>query len=342
MSEDTEIDDTTSGSGNPLASEPIELEVAAAEAGERLDRWLGRRLRPTYSRSFLVTRIDDGGVLVNGKKVRPSYPIEQGDRVVVDARLPDRAPKGEPIAIDVLYEDDHVAVVVKPVGMLVHPSGGSGTGGTLINALLHRWPSVATVGSPERPGIVHRLDRDTSGLMVVALSNPARVKLVNQFKARTVKKEYRAIVVGKVALHSDYIDLAMGPDKSHPERQRIDLQNGKPASTYYEVCERLPGFTYLRCHPLTGRTHQIRLHLSHLGHPCVADPIYGRNTSVVWRRLLEEREAAGLPSPQIRRQALHALRLRFTHPVDGREIDMQAPLAPDMEELLVFLRGLKS
>lgn len=341
MSEDSEVDEVpgeSGAAGGPVA--PIELVVEPGEAGERLDRWLGRKLRPTYSRSFLVTRIEEGAVVVNGAAVRPAYPIAAGDKVVVDANVPDRAPKGEAIALEVLYEDDHLAVVVKPVGMLVHPAIGGG-GGTLVNALLHRWPKMATVGPMERPGIVHRLDRDTSGLMVVALSNPARVKLVNQFKARTVKKEYRAIVVGKVALQSDYIDLAIAQDKSHPERQRIDLRDGKPASTYYEVVERLPGYTYLRCHPLTGRTHQIRLHLAHLGHPCVADPIYGRNHGVAWRRLVEEREKAGMPLPQIRRQALHALRLRFTHPVDGREIDVESKLAPDMEELLVFLRGLR-
>jgi 23S rRNA pseudouridine1911/1915/1917 synthase len=340
VSEDGEVDEAAGEGGDAGAVERIELEVLPEEAGERLDRWLGRKLRPTYSRSFLVTRIEEGAVVVNGAPVRQAYQIAAGDKVVVDARVPDRAPKGEPIALEVPYEDDHLAVVVKPVGMLVHPSGAGGSG-TLVNAMLHRWPKVATVGPMDRPGIVHRLDRDTSGVMVVALTNPARVKLVNQFKARTVKKEYRAIVVGKVALQSDYIDLAMGQDKSHPERQRIDLRDGKPASTYYEVVERLPGYTYVRCHPLTGRTHQIRLHLAHLGHPCVADPIYGRNHGVAWRRLVEDREKAGMPLPQIRRQALHALRLRFIHPVDGREIDVESKLAPDMEELLVFLRGLK-
>lgn len=323
------------------ATTRFDLLVEAAEAGERLDRWLGRKLRPTWSRSFLVHRIEAGAVTVNGKTVRPAYKTVAGDAVAVDvAPPPDGVPKPEPIELDVIYEDDHLAVLKKPVGMLVHP-GASVSSGTLVNGMLHRWPRVASVGSPERPGIVHRLDRDTSGVMVVALSNEARVKLVQQFKTRVVKKEYRAIVIGKVALQSDYIDLPIGPDPRHPERQRIDVQDGKPASTFYEVVERLRGYTYLRAYPMTGRTHQIRLHLSHLGHPCVADPLYGRQITLPWRRMLEEREQSGLPVPKIRRQALHALKLRFTHPVDGREMAFETPLAEDMQELLEFLRSLR-
>jgi len=323
------------------ATTRFDLVVATEEAGERLDRWLGRKLRPTYSRSFLVHRIEAGAVTVNGKSVRPAYKTVAGDAIAVDAAPPpDGVPTAEPLALDVIYEDDHLAVLRKPVGMLVHP-GATVSGGTLVNGLLHRWPRIATVGAPERPGIVHRLDRDTSGVMVVALSNEARVKLVQQFKTRVVKKEYRAVVVGKVSLQSDYVDLPIGPDPRQPDRQRIDVQEGKPASTFYEVVERLRGYTYLRAYPMTGRTHQIRLHLSHLGHPCVADPIYGRQAQQPWRRLLEERERAGLPVPSIRRQALHALKLRFTHPVDGREMAFEAPLAADMEELLAFLRKLR-
>jgi 23S rRNA pseudouridine1911/1915/1917 synthase len=323
------------------APEKIALTVETTEAGERLDRWLGRRLRPAFSRSFLAQRIEAGAVLVNGRSVRPAYPIAAGDTVVVDATPPpDRAPRPEPIPLEVLYEDEHVIVIDKPVGMLVHPGGGGQTG-TVVNALLARRPEAAAVGAPERPGIVHRLDRDTSGAMVCALTNLARYKLVQQFKARTVKKEYRAIVVGKVAFESDYVDLPIGPDLKHPERQKIDFENGKPASTFYEVLERLPGYTYLRAHPLTGRTHQIRLHLAHIGHPCVADPLYGRQAGQQYRRLLEQRTKAGLTVPSIRRQALHALRLRFVHPVDGREIDVEAPLPADVAELLDFLRGLR-
>jgi 23S rRNA pseudouridine1911/1915/1917 synthase len=326
-----------SGSGVPPA--PIALTVEPAEAGERLDRWLGKRLRPTYSRSFLVDRIEAGAVLVNGRTVRPAYPIVAGDAIHVDPTPPpDRTPKAEPIPLRVLYEDDHVLAIDKPVGMLVHPGIG-GQSGTFVNALLHRHPHVATVGSLDRPGIVHRLDRDTSGVMICALSNLARHRLVQQFKARTVKKEYRAIVVGKVVLQSDYIDLPIAQDFKHPERQKIDLQHGKPSSTFYEVIERLPGYTYLRAHPLTGRTHQIRLHLAHLGHPCVADPLYGRQAGLAYRRLLEERERAGLPIPSIRRQALHAFKLRFIHPIDGREIAIEAPLADDMTQLLETLRA---
>jgi 23S rRNA pseudouridine1911/1915/1917 synthase len=333
-------DEVAEEAAAPLAAR-FDLKVEAGEAGERLDRWLGRKLRPTYSRSFLVRRIEEGAVLVNGKEVRASYPIEAGDAIAVDATPADRTPKAEPIELKVLYEDEHLIAIDKPIGMLVHPGVGGQTG-TLVNALLHRHPQVATVGSPDRPGIVHRLDRDTTGVMICALSNQARWKLVQQFKTRVVKKEYRAVVVGKVALQSDYIDLPIAQDFKHPERQKIDLEHGKPSSTFYDVVERLPGYTHVRAHPLTGRTHQIRIHLAHLGHPCVADPLYGRQAQLPWRRLLEEREAAGRPVPAIRRQALHAFRIRFVHPVDGREISVESPLAPDMLELLEFLRSLRA
>ena len=320
---------------------PLRFSVTVAEAGERLDRWLGNKLRPTWSRSFLVGRIEEGAVRVDGRAVRPSHPIAAGEEVVFDPTPPpDKAPKPEAIPFHVFYEDAHLAVIRKPLGMVVHPGAGTASG-TLVNALLHRWPQIATVGVPERPGIVHRLDRDTSGIMVVALSNSARYKLVLQWKNRQVKKEYRAIVVGKIALQSDYIDLPLGQDPKHPERQRVDVAGGKPSSTFYDVIERLPGYTYVRCSPLTGRTHQIRVHLSHLGHPCVADPLYGRQIGQQFRRLLDQRERAGLSTVDFRRQALHAFRLRFTHPVDGREIDYECPLEEDMERLLAFLQGLK-
>ncbi len=329
-------------SDESAAPGPIALTVESGDAGERLDRWLGRRLRPTFSRSFLVQRIEAGAVLVNGKCVRSSYPIVAGDAVLVDPTPPaDRTPKAEPIDLKVLYEDEHVLAIDKPVGMLVHPGVG-GQSGTVVNGLLHRHPSVATVGSPERPGIVHRLDRDTSGVMLCALTNQARWKLVQQFKLRTIRKEYRAIVVGKLALQSDYVDLPIAQDFKHPERQKIDLEHGKPSSTFYEVVERLPGYTYLRAHPLTGRTHQIRIHLAHLGHPCVADPLYGRQAGLQYRRLLADHESQGRPVPSIRRQALHAFKLRFVHPVDGREIAVESPLPQDMQELLDFLRSLRA
>jgi 23S rRNA pseudouridine1911/1915/1917 synthase len=330
--------------GEEEAGEPgarFALTVEASEAGERLDRWLGKKLRPSYSRSFLVHRIEEGAVLVNGKPVRPAYPIAAGDSIEVDASAPSLPSiRPEPIELKVLHEDEHVLAIDKPAGMLVHPGIGGETG-TVVNALLHRHPEVATVGAPARPGIVHRLDRDTTGVMVLALTNEARHGLVKQFKSRTIEKEYHAVVVGKVALQSDYIDLPIAQDFKHPERQRIDLEHGKPSSTFYEVIERLPGYTYLRVHPFTGRTHQIRLHLSHLGHPCVADPLYGRQAGVQYRRLIDERERDGLPIASIRRQALHAHRLRFVHPVDGRTITLEAPLAADMLELLAFLRGLR-
>ncbi len=307
--------------------------------GDRLDRFLGRQLYPSYSRSYLSQLIRDGRVLVNQQMVdRPSHRLELDDQI--EATLgppPSQTPQAEDLPLNVIYEDQDLVVINKPAGLLVHPVGPY-QGGTLVNALLHHYPEIETVGVVHRPGIVHRLDRLTSGVMVVARSNRARSGLVGQFKERLVKKEYRAIVVGKMSLISDYIDLPIGTDPKHHERMRIDLTEGKPASTFYEVEERFPGFTAVKAFPLSGRTHQIRIHLAQLGHPVVMDPIYGKSVGTAYTRFRQKREKEGKRVPSIRRQALHAHRLRFVHPVDGRTMEWESPIPADIEELGAALR----
>ena len=194
-------------------------------------------------------------------------------------------------------------------------------------------------GTSYRPGIVHRLDRMTSGIMLVAKTNRARLRLVEQFKERTIKKEYRAVVVGKVALQSDFIDFPIGPHPRHHERMRIDLEKGKPASTFYEVLERLCGLTYLRVSPRTGRTHQIRLHLAQLGFPVVMDTLYMGNAKAQYQRVLIQKFGSEEAAYVMPRLALHAYRIGFEHPIDGRQMDLSAPLAADIEGLLAAFRS---
>lgn len=313
---------------------PVRIDVAEGEQAERLDRYLGRVLYPRFSRSYLSGLVRAGKILVNGAAVKPSYRLEPGDHIEGEVGQPSRdTPEAEAVPLELLYEDSHLAVIHKPAGMLVHPGSSSAQqSGTVVNGLLHRYPGVVSVGVIDRPGIVHRLDRDTSGVMIVALSNQARLGLVNQFKARQVKKQYVAIVHGKVTLQSDYIDLPIGQHPKQHDRMRIDLKEGKASSTFYEVEERFERYTVLKVYPLTGRTHQIRVHLAHLGHPVVADPAYGKSAAQMYRRLRDDLGAKGR-TLLLQRQALHAHRVQFLHPVDGRTMEFKVPLPADMEDL---------
>jgi 23S rRNA pseudouridine1911/1915/1917 synthase len=222
--------------------------------------------------------------------------------------------------------------------LVIHPGTGCKEG-TLVNALLFHYPEIARVGIAFRPGIVHRLDRDTSGVMIVALSNLARYHLVEQFKNRKVKKEYHTLVVGEVPYDSDYIDLPIARDPKNPERMKVDRKAGKPASSFYEVIERFNGFTYVKVLPHTGRTHQIRVHMGHLGFPVIADSLYGRDKGRKYWSLLERIKAEDRPVPLISRHALHARKLSFCHPVSDESMTFESPLPRDMEQLLEWLRA---
>jgi 23S rRNA pseudouridine1911/1915/1917 synthase len=321
--------------------EQLDFVVAPAAAGERLDRYLGRELTPTYSRSYLAGLISAGKVHVNGDTAKPSYRILPGDQIAVTLEEPPGSlPKPEPIELSVIHEDAAVVVINKRPGLLMHPGPGTRSG-TLVNGLLQRYPETARVGVAFRPGLVHRLDRDTSGIVVVARTEAAREALVRQFKNRTVKKEYRAIVVGKLPFDSDYIDLPLGKDPRHGDRMRVDLDKGKPSSTYYEVVERLPGFTFVRVMPFTGRTHQIRVHFSHLGFPVVADATYGKRAGQSYFQWRDKLALEGKPMPRLERHALHAYRIEFDHPLTGARQAFEAPLPEDMVELLEMLRGAR-
>jgi 23S rRNA pseudouridine1911/1915/1917 synthase len=303
------------------------LSVPIADAGERLDRWLAARV-PELSRARLQALIDAGHVHVDGSIPKASRRLAGGEHVslVIPAAPPETlAP--EAIALAVLYEDDDVLVVDKPAGMVVHPGAGHPTG-TLAAAVLAHAPGTAGVGGPRRPGIVHRLDKDTSGLLVMAKTARAYDSLTAQLSARTVTRRYRAIVHGRVKANEGVVDAPIG---RHP-RDRIRmavLARGKRAVTRYKVLERFPRFSDLDVRLETGRTHQIRVHMASLGHPVAGDDLYGGRTG-----------RSPLPV-SLEGLALHAAELAFVHPVTESRLQFTSALPSRMERLLSQLRDAR-
>lgn len=291
--------------------------VSAGEAAERIDRFLARQGLPV-SRSQIQRGLDEGVIDVNGRRVKPAYLIRPGDRITI--RHPPPTPlalPAEPIPLDVVYEDGDLLVIDKPAGLVVHPAPGHASG-TLVNALLHHCRDLAGIGGKERPGIVHRLDKDTSGLLVAAKHDAAHSGLMRQFKAHTIARRYLAIVAGDVRPRKGTIDVAIGRDVW--ERKKISPRTTSPKSavSHYEVVERFVTATLVAVTLETGRTHQIRVHMAHKGYPVLGDPAYGG------------RRAAPPPGVPVRRQMLHAQHLGFVHPVTGRAMTFSAPLPEDM------------
>jgi 23S rRNA pseudouridine1911/1915/1917 synthase len=260
--------------------------------------------------------IDQGFLLVNGKKEKPRYIARTGDEVVLSlAPLPrDEALKPEDIPLDVVYEDEHIAVINKPAGMVVHPAAGN-WGGTLVNALLFHCGKLADSDDEARPGIVHRLDKDTSGIIVVAKNSRAMRSLAKQFQKRKVKKKYVALVKGRVEMDNGVIDAPVGRHPSNRQKMAVDTEGAREARTVYHVVKRYGNFTHLEVYPETGRMHQIRVHLDHIGYPVLGDSIYGRDA-------------------RFGRQALHAEMIGFTHPDSGQYVEFHAPLPEDMRSFL--------
>jgi len=315
----------------------LELAVAEPDAGQRIDRLLGRLLAPDFSRSILAMLVTDGAITVGGRRVRPSYRVSAGDVVEGDlGRAPSQGPAPEPMDLEVLHEDEALIVVAKPPGLIVHPNQGAGAG-TLVNGLLARYPELRPVGRADRPGIVHRLDRDTTGVMVVARTNTAAASLVNQFKQKRVEKEYAAIVWGRMPFDSDWIDLPIGTHPRRPTLRVVD-EDGRASSTFYEVAERLGPLTHVVVRPQTGRTHQIRVHLAHLGFPIVGDDAYAGRVRGAFARWKDERRDAGRRVPVLARHALHARALTITHPSTGERATFTSPLPADMADLLEVAR----
>ena len=302
--------------------------VPAAAAGRRLDAVLAE-LFPEYSRSRLSVWIKAGQVTVDGAPARPRDPVHGGETIVLDAveEVQTHA-VAEDIPLDVLYEDEHVFVLDKPAGLVVHPGAGN-PAGTLVNALLHRDPALDKL---PRAGIVHRLDKDTSGVMVVARTLQAHTALVAQLSAREVHRQYLAIVVGAL-VSGGTADAAI--DRHPRDRLRMAVrEDGKDAVTHYRLRERFRAHTALECRLETGRTHQIRVHMAHLKHPIVGDPLYGGSLRLP--KGASEALIAALRG--FKRQALHAEVLAFAHPVTGEAIRCEAPVPADMQALMALLR----
>lgn len=299
-----------------------EVTVPAAQHQARLDKALAE-LVPEFSRSYLQQLLAQGDVRLNGQPAaKPAHKVRAGDQVAVRMRptQQSQAFKPESLPLDVVHEDEHLLVIDKPAGLVVHPAPGNWSG-TLLNALLGRDAQAMQV---PRAGIVHRLDKDTSGLLVVAKTLAAHTDLVRQLQARTVKREYLALVYGEID-RAGTVDAPLARDPHNRTRRGVHPL-GKPAVTHYEPVERFPGgITLLRCILETGRTHQIRVHLQHIGHPLVGEPVYSAS----------RRGHLKIPFP---RQALHAERLGLIHPVTRDYVQWESPLPPDFASLLQALR----
>jgi 23S rRNA pseudouridine1911/1915/1917 synthase len=319
------------------------LRAPAGVNSVRLDQYLTAAF-PGYSRSLIQRAITSGSVRVNDAPAKASYKVRPLDVIrLAPLEPPHPLPVPENIPLDILYEDDYLAVINKPANMVVHPAKGNWSG-TLVNGLRFHFQRLSGVNGDYRPGIVHRLDRDTTGAILVAKEENAHRSLSMQFETRKVFKEYHCLVQGVLDRDSDYVEKAIGPHPHDREKKgvypRPDEERGiREACTYYEVIERFPGYTYVRCHPKTGRTHQIRVHLLAVGCPIVADELYSGRKEL---RLSHLEKQADPDEVLLSRQALHAHRLRFIHPATGRWLEVVAPLPEDFQRALNALRGLKT
>ena len=298
------------------------LTAASEDRGVRLDSFLACRV-PELTRSAAARLIETGRVTVAGRTAAKSCRLEGGE--LVEAELPDPEPTQalpQDIPLDVVYEDEDVIVVNKPAGLVVHPAPGH-PDGTLVNALLHHCgSSLSGIGGELRPGIVHRIDRDTSGLIIAAKNDAAHQALSAQLQDHTLARTYEAVVVGNLREDRGTVDAPIGRHHTDRKKMAVTDRGGRAAVTHWEVLERFQGFTHVRCRLETGRTHQIRVHMAHLGHPIYGDTVYG----------------ARKPVPGLTGQCLHAVGLRFIHPRTGEAVELSCPLSDAFTALLEKLR----
>ena len=285
------------------------FKVGEESAGKRIDLFLAEELKKDgSSRSFLKQLILNKGVLLNNQPVKPHHKLRIQDSVKVNIpELPTAGITAEEISLKIIYEDSDILVIDKPAGLVVHPGAGNQSG-TLVNALLAHTANLSSI-NPRRPGIVHRLDKETSGVMVIARNNTAHLNLAEQFSAHTIKRAYVALVSGSMELDEGLIDLPIGRHKKDFRRQSVSFVHSKNALTRYKVLKRFAKATFLELIPETGRTHQLRVHLAHLGHPILGDAKYGRKSDFI-------------------RLALHARELGFLHPQDSEFVSFQSELPP--------------
>ncbi len=356
--QDMEVVETPIATEAEDGLEHLRIDIRRALPDRRLDKYLAGRLGKDISRTALQQVIREGNVTVNGRTVKPSYVIRTADQI--DMMLPPLRPKEippEPIPLDVVYEDEDILAINKQADLIVHPARGNWTG-TLVNALAYyfrlNWRDIAelpTRGEVFRPGIVHRLDRDTTGIMLIAKSELALWRLGRQFELRKIQKTYTAIVHGVLSTEEDVIDMPIGKHPKVREKYAVHRDTGRPypvtskeAITRYKVLQRFDrlracraGFTLVELYPQTGRTHQLRVHMSFIGHPIVGDRMYGGGP-VYRSQLLGHPDVA--EGPLITRQALHAHTIQFHHPRSGKEMSLTAPWPADFVHALKELQEL--
>ncbi|MGE7886560.1 RluA family pseudouridine synthase [Bacillus cereus] len=300
-------------------SEVVQVTVAEEQKNERIDKFVAG-INNEWSRSQVQQWIKDDVVTVNGKAVKVNYKVKEEDEITVTIPEPEALDiQPEDMNLEIYYEDADVLVVNKPRGMVVHPAPGH-TSGTLVNGLMHHCTDLSGINGVMRPGIVHRIDKDTSGLLMVAKNDMAHESLVNQLVAKTVTRRYKAIVHGVIPHDKGTIDAPIGRDKKERQSMTVD-ENGKNAVTHFQVLERFKDFTLVECRLETGRTHQIRVHMKYIGYPLAGDPKYGPKKTL-----------------DMNGQALHAGILGFDHPRTGEYIQFEAPIPEVFEEALNILR----
>ena len=352
----------------PLKPEPTEIpaqsadaqifiyKICAEEAGARLDRWLSQRIED-LTRSRLKALIEEGALTCNGAAWDdPSYKIREGDELCLTMPpIEDPTPKGEDIDIEIVFEDEHLVVVNKRAGMVVHPAAGNWNG-TLVNALIHHCgDSLSGIGGVARPGIVHRIDKETSGLLVVAKHDKAHFHLTKAFAAHNIERVYDAVIVGAPRPGIGTVDAALARAKNDRKKMTVvdpwTNDNARHAVTHYKVREsfgraraKMPGDSVaalVECRLETGRTHQIRVHMSHIGHPLIGDPTYGRGPGLPGLRPGDDAADAMIRLlKKFKRQALHARVLGFVHPITGEDMLFEREAPDDLQKLLSHLRAL--
>ncbi len=315
--------------------EKVYLKVGPNLTLRRLDQYLQSKFS-RFSRTLIQKLIRENRVTVNGSPFKSSHNLSTDDVVVVTLPTPQiKDIQGEDIPLDVLYEDECILVINKQPDIIVHPARACKSG-TLVNALVHHCDTLSSGMYHYRPGIVHRLDKDTTGAMVVAKTDEVQWKLSEQFRNRTINKTYLAVVHGSPELDSDQIKNLLGMHPTNRDRSAVRYDEGKEAITIYRVLERFRGFSLVELDLLTGRTHQIRVHMSHIGHPVVADDLYGGRLVYPWQ--LQDMESPQPQPPVMIRQALHAWKLELDHPKTGERVKIEAPLHQDMQNLIDMLR----